>query len=159
MELPVDNRNRAIAYTLIILFLIIVLCLVLYFKTYNLGIVYTGLTLLGFNIAIGFYSVRKHDIKKAELSYDVIEVYHRSGLIKIPIKEIIEIYSGLNYFIDIKGRLSNTYVLYFNAKYAFGNRLFLKYYIKNNKAKGEPNEIQIIRENMCNSPLNHQTKL
>jgi|UPI00036C5079 hypothetical protein len=108
MELSVDNRNRAIAYTLIILFLIIVLCLILYFKTSNLAIVYTGLTLLGFDVLIGFYSVRKHDIKRAELNNDEIKIYHRSGLIKIPIKEISDIYSGLNYFIDIKGRLSNT---------------------------------------------------
>ena len=148
MELPVDNKNRAIAYTLIVLFLIIVLCLVLYFETYSLPIIYTCLIMVIIDALIGFFSVRKHDIKRVVLSKEELEVHHRKGLIKIPIKEITDIYSGLNYFIDIKGRLSNTYVLNLNTSYVFGKKLFLKFYLKKNKVKGEPNEIQILRENM-----------
>src|SRR3972149_3076465 len=102
MELPVDNKNRAIAYIVIILFLIIVLCLVLYFETFSLPIIYTCLILAILDMLIGFYLVKKHDIKRAILIKEEIEVYHRNGLIKIPINEITDIYSGLNYFIDIK---------------------------------------------------------
>jgi len=148
MELPVDNKNRAIAHTVIILFLIIVLCLVLYSETYSLPIIYTCLIMAMLDMLIGFYSVRKHYINRAILSKEEIEVYHRNGLIKIPIKEITNISSGLNYFIDIRGRLSNTYVLNFNTKYVFGKKLFLKFYLNDNKVKEEPNEIQILRENM-----------
>jgi hypothetical protein len=148
MTLPVDNRSRAIAHTSIIFFLIIVLCFVLYLEFYCNVIIYISLFLVAFDILIGFYSLRKQDIKVANLINDTIEIYHRDGLIEVPINEITEIYSALNYYIDIKGRLSFTYTICFNPKYAFGKKLYLKYYFKKDNPNEEPNEIKILREKM-----------
>ena len=155
MELPVENRNRAIANTLIIFFLVIIFFPVLYSVTPHIGIIYTGIILIVSDMLIGFFYIRMHDIKSVICHNGSLEIYHRSKLIKIPLKEITDITWGLNYYIDIKGRLSYTYILHFNTKYVFGRKLFLKFYFKD-KVKVEPYEIQILRKNMNDSK--HETK-
>jgi uncharacterized membrane protein len=145
LELPVDNKAQAYANSIAILLLISVVTLfVVYLKTEE---VLSVLSIYGIIILLWLLvtirEVKKNDIRKVILVDGNLVIYHRSGIIEVPVSDVEQINVGINYFMDRQG-MSNRYTLCLSHKYVFGNKINLKF----NWEKGDPQAIVDVKKMM-----------
>jgi len=61
------------------------------------------------------------------------------------LNRVASIRKGLNYYMDLNGKLSITYILHLEINYSFGHKIYLKYDAKDYLKDHEPDEIKYIR--------------
>lgn len=149
VKLPIDNKTQKLADLNKIFATGILVFIVLYINSSVFWLIYCISAWFVIFALTAFILFKRNNIKEAWLSGIYIYIYYKSKIIKIPLNEIKEIHSGINYYLDLKGDRSKRYVLILYHKYYFGNRIILNFKLNSKLTINpdmDPKPIKYIKE-------------
>lgn len=145
MKLPIDNKKRAQAYSLSIIFLIISIGSIIYLNNKNINTIFASAFIIVLWLFGSLVYYKNQNIKEAYIKDGFIIVKYRNKSLQVPIKNISDITKGFSYWVDLSGKISFTFILNFKNKYLFGRKLFMNFKANKDLIEDEPNEIKFLR--------------
>jgi hypothetical protein len=144
MELPIENRLHAIRKVIKLMILLCIIIAVIFIINFRMALLYYSIPVLFIATGISYWYINKHNISKAYLRDNHIELIRKHENIKIPLDKVREISSGINDYISIHGKMSVLYSFDLKEKYSFGDRLYFKFNDRMDPTN-DPDEIKIIK--------------
>ena len=145
MNFPVANKTIAILKGSYIMIFQLIIFIILYLYNSSVSIIYTALAILIPTVVLLLFYIKKRNIQSLELYQNELLVSYKKKKIRIPLSEICEISSALNYGTDFKFKMTKTYIILLKSTYNFGNKLYVDSKIIKNTFEEDPLSIKVLK--------------
>jgi len=152
MILPVENKKYAMRKVWAVNSALLLFMFFFIPNSYSLYTIVICLIILASSSVISYFYIKKHNIKKLEFINNSFVVDYNSRILRIPLNQINNISSALNSYIQLNGRISKMYFIQLKDEHEFGERILLKYEVKD-KLQDDPKFIIDLKKTVVNSAL------